>query len=53
VSINKELGTFGFTCMIALLAVVVFHRLSHYRALVVGFPQVLRAHSKPANKKQA
>lgn len=32
VCINKELGAFGFTCVIALLVVVVLHRLSSYRA---------------------
>lgn len=50
---NKELGTFGFTCMIALLVVEVLHRLSCYRAQVVGFRQILSAHIKYARKKHA
>lgn len=44
--VNKELGTAGFTCMIAVLVVVVVHRLCRYRAQVVGFPQALGAHIK-------
>lgn len=51
VCINKEMGTLGFSCMIALLVAVVLHRLFFYRALVVGFPEVLSAHTKLASKK--
>lgn len=50
---SKELRTFGFICMVALLVVVVLHRLSCYKAQVDGFLQVLSAHTKYDSKRHA
>lgn len=44
---------FVFTCMIALLVLVVLHGLSCYRTQVAGYPKVLSAHIKYDSKKHA